>query len=180
MVSGHIVNMATLLEEGRWREALWRLSVIGSYFGGAASARSIEVACDDDDGDGEVGGAARNRHFKILAPLVAAVFAAAEASREGAQVAVLAFGHGLIFPSATAALGGTIPHLLTGHTTNVARRAGAGDFRSRGLRTSLRVLGAVVGGAVVGARLLGRLGEPFPHFALLGCLYAAALTLLRM
>lgn len=173
MVSGHILNMATFLAEERWGEALWRLSIVGSYFGGAASARSIEVTCDG----GGVGGPAR-RHFRVLAPLVAAVFAVAEAW-EGATVAILAFGHGLVFPSATAALGGTIPHLLTGHTTNVARRTGARDTRGPGMTTSLCVLSAVVGGAVFGTRLLAQLGDVFPHFALLGCLYAVALSLLR-
>mmetsp|Transcript_24184 Transcript_24184/g.50678 ORF Transcript_24184/g.50678 Transcript_24184/m.50678 type:complete len:292 (-) Transcript_24184:159-1034(-) len=176
MVSGHIINMSILLAEKQWKKALWRMSVIGSYFGGVASARSIELKCEESK-TVDNNASATNPHFKIIAALVVVIFAIAD-KLEKTKIALLTFGYGLVYPSVSASLGGTITHLLTGHTTNVARLVGANKMRNKGMKTSVCILGSVITGGVFGINSLVVLGDDFPYFTLLGFLYAAVLLLL--
>lgn len=173
MVSGHIVNMSIYLAEKNWKEAAWRISIVGSYFGGVAAARSVELRCQTEE-DYEGGS---TRHFKIIAPAVVAIFCIADKLTK-AKVALLTFGNGLIYPSVSASLGGTITHLMTGHTTSVARNVGGNTMRNLGVKTSICVIGSVVIGGIFGVTLLGVLGDDFPYFSMLGVLYALALLLL--
>ena len=182
MVSGHIINMSILLAEKQWKKALWRVSVIGSYFVGVASGRHIELRCMKSYNEKrknlkEKDAAPVNEHFRIIALLVVSVFSVAE-KLEKIQVNLLTFGYGLIYPAVSATLGGTITHLLTGHTTNVARLVGAKEFHHKGMKTSVVILGSVVAGAVFGINAFKVLGEEFRFFTLLGFIYAAALLLL--
>eukprot|EP00579_Thalassiosira_antarctica_P005272 CAMPEP_0201897610 /NCGR_PEP_ID=MMETSP0902-20130614/46906_1 /ASSEMBLY_ACC=CAM_ASM_000551 /TAXON_ID=420261 /ORGANISM="Thalassiosira antarctica, Strain CCMP982" /LENGTH=286 /DNA_ID=CAMNT_0048430521 /DNA_START=23 /DNA_END=883 /DNA_ORIENTATION=- len=175
MVTGHILNLSIFLAEKNWKEALSRISIIGSYFGGVASARSLELKCER----GRLEGTSNNHHFKIIATLVVVIFSIADMTKlEKAKIALLTFGFGLVYPSVSAALGGTITHLMTGHTTNVARLVGAKQMRHRGMKTSVCVLGSVITGGFFGTKVLGLLGDEFPYFTVLGFLYAAALLLL--
>jgi len=176
MVSGHIINMSIFLAEKRWKEALWRMSIIGSYFGGVASARSIELKCERSRTVDEAA-SPNSRHFKIIAALVASIFTISD-KLEKIQIALLAFGFGLVYPSVSAAIGGTIPHLLTGHTTNVARLVGANQMYHKGMKTSICVICSVITGGIFGTNAIGVLGSDFPFFTLLGFLYAGVLLLL--
>ena len=119
-----------------------------------------------------------NAHFKILAPLVFVTFAIADKMNDKAKITLLCFGNGLIYPSVSYALGGTITHLMTGHTTNVSRLVGGGQVHHKGMKTSLCIIGSVIAGGVVGTKVLGLLGDDFPYFSILGFFYGCALLLL--
>lgn len=179
MVSGHIVNMSIYIAEKNWKEALWRLSIIGSYFGGVAAGRTVELKCETrEKGDNSSSnGGTGTGHFKIIAPLIVAIFAISE-KLTSAKIALLTFGYGLMYPSVSASLGGTITHLMTGHTTSVARNLGANTMRNQGVKTSVCLIGSIVIGGIFGTKVLGALGDDFPYFGLLGVLYALALLLL--
>lgn len=182
MVTGHIINMSIFLAEKQWKEAFWRMSVVGSYFGGVASARCIEMNCEmsiDEKSkaakDEDV--SPNNQHFRVIAGLVIFIFVLSE-KLERIQINLLTFGYGLIYPAVSATLGGTIVHLLTGHTTNVARLVGAHQTQHKGMKTSVCILGSVISGAIFGTNALAVLGDEFPYFTMLGLLYAAMLLLL--
>lgn len=183
MVSGHIINMSVSLAENQWREAFRRMSIVGSYFGGVVSGRFIELKCENSTVDKVDKGkvvkdvSPTNKHFKIIAAIVVVTFAMAE-KLEKIQVNLLTFGYGLIYPSVSATLGGTILHLLTGHTTNVARLVGANQIHHKGMKTSICMLGSVICGAIFGRNAMVIFGEEFPYFSMLGLLYAAFLLLL--
>lgn len=180
MVSGHIINMSVSLAEKDWKEAFWRMSIIGSYFGGVSTGRYIEMKCEggkDEKNKGVKDAAQNNQHFKIIAALVVVIFALAE-KLEKVQVDLLTFGYGLIYPAASSYLGGTIVHLLTGHTTNVARLVGANQIHHKGMKTSVCILSSVILGAIFGTKSMSVLGADFPYFTMLGFLYAAVLLLL--
>lgn len=181
MVSGHIINMSILLAEKQWKKALWRVSVIGSYFVGVASGRCIEIRCMENQDEKRKtlkhkDASPVTEHFKIIALLVVFVFSIAE-KLEKIQVNLLAFGYGLIYPAVSATLGGTITHLLTGHTTNIARLVGARQTHHKGMKTSAVILGSLIAGAIFGINAFRVLGEEFPFFTMLGFIYAAALLL---
>lgn len=181
MVSGHYINMSVLLARREWRQALWRISIIGSYFSGVVGGRVIELRCisnkNEVGDDSKEPYASDNRHFKIIAALVVVLFAMAE-KLPIFELHMLTFGYGLIYPSVSAKLGGTITHLLTGHTTNIARLVGANQTHHTGMKTSVCVVVSVLTGTVFGAISMGMLGEKFPYFAILGILYALMLLLL--
>jgi len=179
MVSGHFINMSVLLARKEWRQALWRISIIGSYFSGVVSGRVIELRCisNPNEVNGKEPYTSDNQHFKIIAALVVVLFSMAE-KLPIFGIHMLTFGYGLIYPSVSAALGGTITHLLTGHTTNIARLVGANQTHHIGMKTSLCVLVSVLMGALFGTIAMGILGEEFPYFATLGFFYASMLILL--
>ncbi|KAL7552074.1 hypothetical protein ACHAWF_015326 [Thalassiosira exigua] len=180
LLTGHYLNLSTLAAEGNWRKAAWRASILGSYVGGTALARAVEVRCERS-AEGGADAATKNGHFKLLAPMALASLAIADRLAD-AKVALLAFGYGLIYPSVTFALGGTILHLMTGHTNNVSRQLGgslAGKPMNRGAtKASLCTLASVFSGAVFGVKLMGMLGKEFPYFTVLGLIYATAMLLL--
>lgn len=180
MVSGHIINMSVFLAEKKWKEAFWRMSVAGSYFGGAASGRYIELKCQgskDEQSKALKDADPNNQHFKLIAGLVVIIFAMAE-KLDKIQVNLLTFGFGLIYPAASSYLGGTILHLLTGHTTNVARLVGGNQRHHKGMKTSVCIIGSVIFGAIFGINVINLLGPDFPCVAMLGVLYAGVLLLL--
>jgi uncharacterized membrane protein YoaK (UPF0700 family) len=175
LMTGHIMNMSMMAAEKKWKEAMWRLSVVSSYIVGTASARFIELKYQKSNEGAK--DAVQNNHFKIIAPIVFTLFVIADGLQR-AKISLLAFGYGLIYPSVTDALGGTITHLMTGHTTKVARILGANQIHHKGMKTSLCILGSVMFGAVFGTSVMDLLGDEFPYFSVLGFLYAGALLLL--
>ena len=190
MMTGHFLNMSILLAEKQWKEMLWRVCIILSYVGGTAFGRSIEVKYErlqlQPSSKGvEVNQSSvlqqqqrNNAHFKILAPLVFIIFAVADGVTDSAKISLLAFGNGLIYPSVSYALGGTITHLMTGHTTNCSRLIGGKQVHHKGMKTSLCILGSIIAGGVFGTKVLGLLGDEFPYFSILGFFYGCALLLL--
>jgi len=193
MMTGHYLNMSILFAERQWKEMIWRCCIILSYVGGTIFGRSIEVRYErqllqsTDDKGVEVQQSSvqqqqkqrsSNAHFKILAPLVFVTFAIADKMNERAKITLLCFGNGLIYPSISYALGGTITHLMTGHTTNVSRLVGGGQVHHKGMKTSLCIIGSVIAGGVFGTKVLGLLGDDFPYFSILGFFYGCALLLL--
>jgi len=193
MMTGHYLNMSILFAERQWKEMIWRCCIILSYIGGTIFGRSIEVRYErqalqssDDKGTEVVQQSSvqqkhqrrSNAHFKILAPLVFVIFAIADKMNDKAKITLLCFGNGLIYPSVSYALGGTITHLMTGHTTNVSRLVGGGQVHHKGMKTSLCILGSIIAGGVFGTKVLGLLGDDFPYFSILGFFYGCALLLL--
>ena len=179
LMTGHLLNMSIFLAEKNWKEALWRMSIICSYAGGAATARSIELKFEEKDTAAAAAAAAvsTNQHFNMIAPIVFALFIIADRLERG-KIALLSFGYGLFYPSVSAALGGTITHLMTGHTTNVARLVGGKQMHHKGMKKSTYILCSVISGAVFGTRVMGLLGEDFPYFSVLGVLYFTSLLLM--
>lgn len=182
MVSGHIINMSIFIAEKQWKEAFWRMSVVGSYFGGVASARFLEMNCaksieEKSKTPNDKDASPNNHHFKVIAGLVIFIFASSE-KLEKIQINLLTFGYGMIYPAVSAKLGGTVVHLLTGHTTNVARLVGANQLHHKGMKISICILGSVISGAIFGTNAMAVLGDEFPHFTMLGLLFAAAMLLL--
>jgi uncharacterized membrane protein YoaK (UPF0700 family) len=184
MVTGHIINMSIFIAEKQWRQAFRRMSVAVSYFSGVAIARFIEINCEKSTNDKSKAVTVKdkdvtpnNQHFKVIAGLVIFIFALSE-KLEKIQVNLLTFGYGLIYPAVSATLGGTIVHLLTGHTTNVARLVGANQVHHKGMKTSVCILGSVISGAIFGTNAMAVLGDEFPYFTMLGSLFAAVLLLL--
>lgn len=193
MMTGHFLNMSILFAEKEWKEMIWRCCIILSYVGGTIFGRSIEVRYERqalqssaDDKGVEVQQSSvqqqqqrrSNAHFKILAPLVFVTFAIADKMNDKAKITLLCFGNGLIYPSVSYAVGGTITHLMTGHTTNVSRLVGGGQVHHKGMKTSLCILGSVLAGGAFGTKVLGLLGDDFPYFSILGFFYGCAILLL--
>ena len=190
MMTGHFLNMSILFAEKQWKEMIWRCCIILSYVGGTIFGRSIEVRYErqllqsTDNKGVEVQQSSvqqqrrSNAHFKALAPLVFVTFAIADKMNERAKITLLCFGNGLIYPSVSYALGGTITHLMTGHTTNVSRLVGGGQVHHKGMKTSLCIIGSVIAGGVFGTKVLGLLGDDFPYFSILGFFYGCAMLLL--
>lgn len=177
LMTGHFLNMSIELAERDWKQVLWRMSTICSYAGGAATARSIELKFERLKEKDAAANESTNQHFKMIAPIVFVLFIIADKLAKG-KVTLLSFTYGLFYPSVSAALGGTITHLLTGHTTNVARLIGAKQMQHKGMKTSTCILCSVVCGAVFGTSVVELLGDEFPFFSVLGVLYATALLLL--
>ena len=193
MMTGHFLNMSILFAEKQWKEMIWRCCIILSYVSGTIFGRSIEVRYErqalqsiDDKGTEVVNQSSvqrqqqrsNNAHFKILAPLVFVIFAIADKMNDRGKITLLVFGNGLIYPSVSYALGGTITHLMTGHTTNVSRLVGGGQVHHKGMKTSLCILGSIIAGGVFGTKVLGLLGDDFPYFSILGFFYGCAMLLL--
>ena len=191
MMTGHFLNMSILFAEKQWKEMIWRCCIILSYVSGTIFGRSIEVRYErqllqslDDKGievqqqQPKQQQRSSNTHFKILAPLVFVIFAIADKMNDKAKITLLCFGNGLIYPSVSYALGGTITHLMTGHTTNVSRLVGGGQVHHKGMKTSLCILGSIIVGGAFGTKVLGLLGDDFPYFSILGFFYGCALLLL--
>ena len=192
MMTGHFLNMSILFAERQWKEMIWRCCIILSYVSGTIFGRSIEVRYERqalqslDDKGVEVQQQqlqqqqkrSSNAHFKVLAPLVFVTFAIADKMNDKAKITLLCFGNGLIYPSVSYALGGTITHLMTGHTTNVSRLVGGGQVHHKGMKTSLYILGSIIAGGIFGTKVLGLLGDDFPYFSILGFFYGCALLLL--
>ena len=211
MMTGNAIAASTALSERRWNDALFRSSLVGGYAIGTACARSVESTCRDrqlrrrmgDDGPA-AGSEDDAHHLGIVAPIVAAIFAAAEimgdrrvCGRGGWNVPLLAAGYGMVYSSANRALGPTMTHVVTGHVTKLSEsmsdrflpcgyddddgRSLSSEARRRdrdGVHTSARVLSSFVAGVVVGVRLLNLLADDwgFPFFAIIGVVYALVLA----
>lgn len=98
------------------------------------------------------------------------------------HVTLLAVGYGMIYSSANRALDSTATHILTGHWTKVGETISDGFFTvedgwwNEGVGTTARIIVSVVGGVMVGMRLLHAIDERFPFFMFIGVTYAAVLV----
>jgi len=192
MMSGNIVTMSIALGERKWKDAMWRLSLVGSYLVGAASVRSIELSCQKQRVESNEESQKSKKHLKIVAPIVAAVFAIADRAigksaiiSEGGHMwnlSLLALGYGMVYASANQALNATITQLLTGHVTKLGsavsdRFLGTARQWNKGVVTSVCILGSFVIGGTVGGQILSLIPKEFPLFTLLGIVYALLLAL---
>jgi len=181
MMSGNIISMSIDMAGKRWNDALWKSSLFGGYFLGTASVRSIELLCHRKG----------HEHLKIVAPIVAVVFATAEKligsssnylSDGKTFIFLLTLGYGMVYASVTQALNGTITQLLTGHLTKLGsaipdRFLGPTKQWNKGIMTSVCILGSFVIGCTFGSQVLHVVSEDFPVFAILGSVYALVLTM---
>mmetsp|Transcript_41182 Transcript_41182/g.74233 ORF Transcript_41182/g.74233 Transcript_41182/m.74233 type:complete len:341 (-) Transcript_41182:62-1084(-) len=196
MMTGNVISMSMALAERKWNDALWRLSLVGSYVIGAASVRSIEMSCRQRIMASESQSSSQKSnhpHLKIVAPIVAAVFAIADKLLIGSSsiisdgqkwnLALLALGYGMVYASANQALNATITQLVTGHITKlgsaVSDRFLPGGARqwNKGVVTSVCILGSFIVGGIFGVQILSVAPNEFPLFASLGIVYALLLAM---
>jgi uncharacterized membrane protein YoaK (UPF0700 family) len=203
MMTGNTIAASTAASMGNWDVAMFRSSLVGGYAVGTAAARSVETTCRRrrraSDGGGGGGGDDDDvtAHLGKLAPIVAAIFAAAEMMEgHGGGICppggkndgggrqrgwdaplLLAVGYGMVYSSANRALGPTMTHVVTGHITRLGEAFA--DISLDGVGPSVRVLGSFAVGVVVGAqfsRMSSNCGGGFPFFVTIGVAYALVLA----
>ena len=207
MMTGNIVTMSMFLAEQNWGEALWRCTLVACYLIGSSLVRAIELQCQkcttttttssSSVSSGAPVSQQRKQHYKVIAPIVAAIFAIAEKLLSSSSpspykivVPMLALGYGMAYATANRALDATMTQLLTGHITKLGSsfsdyvfgRSGAAaeaqlwSGKKKEVIMSSCILSSFVFGGIVGSRLLGLVASEFPHFSSLGLIYALVLA----
>ncbi|KAL3817106.1 hypothetical protein ACHAXA_009937 [Cyclostephanos tholiformis] len=200
MMTGNTIAMSTAMSAGRWYDALFRSKLIGGYVIGTACARYVEKTTSTHRGMAGTGrrlvdeDAHRRRPWIVLSPIVAVIFAIADAGGRsrllhdwkgdvdggrialGWDVPLLAVGYGMIYSYANRALGSTMTHVVTGHITKLGEALSDMSCHG-GVGKSVRVLASFVSGVIVGAQLSRVANDgKYPIFTLLGVAYALVLA----
>ena len=192
--------------EALWRCTLVACYLIGSSLVRAIELQcqkctTTTTTTSSSDSSGALVSQQRKQHYKVIAPIVAAIFAIAEkllssstSSSYKIVVPMLALGYGMTYATANRALDATMTQLLTGHITKLgtlfsdytfgrssAAASAVESHPSSGKKKeaimSSCILSSFVFGGIVGSRLLSLVATGFPHFALLGLIYALVLML---
>jgi len=201
MMTGNIVTMSIFLAEQQWNDALRRLIYVTCYLVGSVISRAIELggqrcsSSSTSSGSGKTESQQQKQHYKVIAPMVVAIFAIAEkilsSSSSSSEVKynivipILALGYGMVYATANRALNATMTQLLTGHVTKLGSSfsdylicCGSKPWSGKKeVIMSCCILASFVLGGVTGSRLLDMVATGFPHFALLGLVYASVLVL---
>eukprot|EP01083_Nonionella_stella_P101073 286052_1 len=190
-MSGNMVLLSVALAERKWKTMLWRLSLIGSYFAGAAGVRSIELLHRQRT-ESELSSTTQkpNQHLKIIAPIAAAVFIIGDKLIQTSPITnghnwnftVLALGFGMVYASMNQALNATITQLLTGHVVKLGsaisdRFLGGENRWNKASLTSVCLIGSFIVGGALGTLVLPLTPNDFPIFSLLGIVYALVLAM---
>ena len=191
--------------EALWRCTLVACYLIGSSLVRAIELQcqkcTTTTTTSSNDSSGAPVSQQRKQHYKVIAPIVAAIFAIAEkllssstSSSYKIVVPMLALGYGMTYATANRALDATMTQLLTGHITKLgtlfsdytfgrksAAAAAVESHPSSGKKKEMImsscILSSFVFGGIVGSKLLSLVATGFPHFALLGLIYALVLML---
>ena len=146
----------------------------------------------------------QQKHYKVIASIVAVIFTVTdkllsspsssgeESTRNKIVVPILALGYGMVYTSANRACNATMTQLVTGHITKLGSsfsdymfgRAGSSKSwsgkKKEEVTTSCSILASFVFGGVAGSRFLDFVGtKGFPHFLLLGFIYASMLAFVK-
>lgn len=172
MMTGNTIVMSISLSEKRWKHALWRASLIGSYLLGAVCIQSIELTS-----------------LKWAVPIVTGIFSIADylltfhpERWQSHAVPILALGYGMIYGYAYQELDRNSVDVINGHIIMLGSMIsdyllGRLPVDVEQMALSSCVLVSLVMGCIVGCRLSCVLKPTsFPYFACLGISYAAVFT----